>query len=65
MQGCHEGWLIADRRFPLLFEAPPMEPFSFDAVNQKLTTYFPGRAVREDLVRQTKTGFNVPVYVLE
>jgi predicted ATP-dependent Lon-type protease len=42
-----------------------MEPLSFDVVNQKPTTYFLGRVVRKNLVRQTKTGFNVPVYVLE
>jgi predicted ATP-dependent Lon-type protease len=59
------GRLIADRRSPLLFEALLMEPLSFDVVNQKPTTYFLGRVVRKNLVRQTKTGFNVPVYVLE
>ncbi|MBN1450020.1 MAG: protease Lon-related BREX system protein BrxL [Anaerolineales bacterium] len=36
-----------------------------DDLDFKLTTHFPGRVVRKDLVRQTKTGFNVPVYVLE
>jgi len=36
-----------------------------DALDEKLTAHFPGRVVRKDLVRQTKTGFNVPVYVLE
>ena len=39
-------------------------PF-MDALDEKLTAHFPGRVVRKDLVRQTKTGFNVPVYVLE
>jgi hypothetical protein len=41
-------------------DAPMMDP-----LDEKLTTHFPGRVVRKDLVRQTKTGFNVPVYVLE
>ena len=36
-----------------------------DTLDQKLAAAFPGRVVRKDLVRQTKTGFNVPVYVLE
>jgi len=36
-----------------------------DSLDEKLTAHFPGRVVRKDLVRQTKTGFNVPVYVLE
>jgi len=36
-----------------------------DPLDQKLADVFPGRVVRKDLVRQTKTGFNVPVYVLE
>ena len=36
-----------------------------DALDQKLAAHFAGRVVRKDLVRQTKTGFNVPVYVLE
>ena len=36
-----------------------------DGLDQKLTAHFAGRVVRKDLVRQTKTGFNVPVYVLE
>ena len=36
-----------------------------DKLDEKLTTAFPGRVVRKDLVRQTKAGFNVPVYVLE
>jgi ATP-dependent Lon protease len=36
-----------------------------DALDTKLTAHFPGRVVRKDLVRQIKTGFNVPVYVLE
>jgi len=36
-----------------------------DPLDAKLAACFPGRVVRKDLVRQTKTGFNVPVYVLE
>lgn len=36
-----------------------------DNLDAKLATHFPGRVVRKDLVRQMKTGFNVPVYVLE
>ncbi len=36
-----------------------------DALDVKLTATFPGRVVRKDLVRQTKVGYNVPVYVLE
>jgi ATP-dependent Lon protease len=36
-----------------------------DELDQKLADVFPNRVVRKDLVRQTKAGFNVPVYVLE
>lgn len=36
-----------------------------DSLDQKLADAFPGRVVRKELVRQTKVGFNVPVYVLE
>ena len=36
-----------------------------DELDQKVARLFPGRIVRKDLVRQTKVGFNVPVYVLE
>lgn len=36
-----------------------------DTLDEKATRLFPGRVVRKDLVRQTKGGFNVPVYVLE
>jgi ATP-dependent Lon protease len=36
-----------------------------DHLDQKLADTFPGRVVRKDLVRQTKSGFNVPIYVLE
>ncbi|MDY7075968.1 MAG: protease Lon-related BREX system protein BrxL [Chloroflexota bacterium] len=38
---------------------------ALDALDQKLAAAFPGRVVRKDLVRNVKTGFNVPVYVLE
>jgi ATP-dependent Lon protease len=41
-------------------DTPMMDP-----LDEKLTAHFPGRVVRKDLVRQTKSGFNVPVYVLE
>lgn len=41
------------------------EPFTLDDLDCKLADAFPGRIVRKDLVRQTKVGFNVPVYVLE
>lgn len=41
------------------------ETLVLDELDQKLADAFPGRVVRKDLVRQTKTGFNVPVYVLE
>jgi predicted ATP-dependent Lon-type protease len=32
-----------------------------DPLDEILTVHFPGRVVRKDLVRQTKTGFNAPV----
>ena len=38
---------------------------TLDTLDEKLARRFPGRVVRKDLVRQTKTGFNVPIYVLE
>jgi len=41
------------------------ETLVLDELDQKLADAFPGRVVRKDLVRQTKAGFNVPVYVLE
>jgi len=41
------------------------ETLVLDDLDQKLADAFPGRVVRKDLVRQTKAGFNVPVYVLE
>lgn len=34
-------------------------------LDKKLNMYFPGRAVRKDLTKSMKQGFNVPVYVLE
>ena len=36
-----------------------------DDVDVKLADAFGGRVVRKDLVKKTKVGFNVPVYVLE
>src|SRR4029453_8925418 len=36
-----------------------------DALDVKLAETFGGRVVRKDLVKKTKVGFNVPVYVLE
>lgn len=41
------------------------DPISLDELDHKLATALPGRVVRKDLVHQTKSGFNVPVYVLE
>ena len=41
------------------------ETLVLDELDQKLADAFPGQVVRKDLVRQTKVGFNVPVYVLE
>ena len=38
---------------------------SFDALDRPANDAFPGRVVRKDLVRRTKVGANVPVYVLE
>lgn len=38
---------------------------SFDALDRLANDVFPGRVVRKDLVRRTKVGANVPVYVLE
>lgn len=40
-------------------------PLVLDDIDNRLNQLFPGRVVRKDLVRQTKSGFNVPVYVLE
>lgn len=36
-----------------------------DTLDKKAMEVFPGKVVRKDLVRQIKTGANVPVYVLE
>jgi ATP-dependent Lon protease len=36
-----------------------------DEVDVTLADAFSGRVVRKDLVKKTKVGFNVPVYVLE
>lgn len=38
---------------------------SLDALDRLANEAFPGRVVRKDLVRRTKVGANVPVYVLE
>lgn len=38
---------------------------SFDALDHLANEAFVGRVVRKDLVRRTKVGANVPVYVLE
>ena len=38
---------------------------SFDVLDRLANDAFPGRVVRKDLVRRTKVGANVPVYVLE
>ena len=38
---------------------------SLDALDGAANEAFPGRVVRKDLVRRTKVGANVPVYVLE
>ena len=46
-------------------ESAPQEETDLDELDIKLTATFPGRVVRKDLVRQTKVGYNVPVYVLE
>ena len=40
-------------------------PQWLDAVDRKLSEYFPGRVVRKDLVQRLKVGFSIPVYVLE
>ena len=39
--------------------------FELDELDKKLEATFPGRIVKKDLVRKTKSGANVPVYVLE
>ncbi len=41
------------------------EQKTLDDLDQRLSSAFPGRIVRKDLVKKLKVGFNVPVYVLE
>jgi len=41
------------------------ETLILDELDHKLAAALPGRVVRKDLVHQTKSGFNVPIYVLE
>ena len=36
-----------------------------DDLDRKLAGAFAGRVVRKDLVKRLKTGFSIPVYVLE
>src|SRR5437588_1853679 len=40
-------------------------PPARDALDNKANQLFPGKVVREDLVRKVKVGANVPVFVLE
>jgi len=42
-----------------------MDNYNLDDLDNKLSSTFPGRIVKKDLVRQMKSGINVPVYVLE
>jgi len=42
-----------------------MPEIQLDELDKKLTSAFPGRVVKKDLVSKTKAGANVPVYVLE
>lgn len=42
-----------------------MDNYDLDNLDNKLSSTFPGRIVKKDLVRQMKSGINVPVYVLE
>ncbi len=44
--------------------AVPAVDSVLDEVDVKLADAFGGRVVRKDLVKNTKVGFNVPVYVL-
>lgn len=39
--------------------------FELDALDDKISTDFPGRIVKKNLVRDMKSGLNVPTYVLE
>ncbi len=41
------------------------QPGWVDALDGKLSEYFPGRVVRKNLVQRLKVGFSIPVYVLE
>ncbi len=43
----------------------PVVDVTLDALDVKVAETFGGRVVRKDLVKKTKVGFNVPVYVLE
>src|SRR6266542_2210081 len=43
----------------------PAADVELDSLDERLATAFGGRVVRKDLVKKTKVGFNVPVYVLE
>jgi ATP-dependent Lon protease len=38
---------------------------TLDELDARLAEVFSGRVVRKDLVKRTKVGFNIPVYVLE
>lgn len=40
------------------------DTLEFD-LDKKVNKYFAGRAVRKDLTKTMKQGFNVPIYVLE
>lgn len=42
-----------------------VEDVPVDELDRKLLDAFPGRAVRKDLVKKLKVGYNIPVYVLE
>lgn len=42
-----------------------MSPLSTSPADRIANAAFPGRVVRKDLVRRTKVGANVPIYVLE
>lgn len=42
-----------------------MKTVQLDELDKKLTTLFPGRVVKKDLVKDLKVGFSIPVFVLE
>lgn len=42
-----------------------MDNYELDNLDTKLSSAFPGRIVKKDMVHQMKSGINVPVYVLE